>query len=338
MLLKQIGVVHSSVTNPREMPHYGVRAEIEVFPEFAGGLEGIETNTHVVVIGWLHEAKRDFLQVKSSKWGEVDRIRGIFGLRSSSRPNPLGLTPARLLRRDGLRLFLERLDMVEGTPVLDIKRYSPGWDCLFAARSSRNLVFPSAVERQQLVEDMFVEGANFHGEDCRGVALGARIMVHAMESWRIGPKDRALLVSVGEDGCIADALQGLSGATLGNGRLKVPGGRIYRLELEGKALAYYPRETDVDLPVADILEKEVDALFAIREEAHVVHKPKGAMNANDVDPGLLEMVTASLVDGKLPCAVAFKIARDRGLAIKEVGRAADVAKVKISLCQMGCFR
>lgn len=319
------------------MPHHGVAAQVEVYPQFADGLLGIEGNSHVVVIGWFHQADRELL--RAGRFSPGARERGVFGIRSSSRPNPLGLSPARLLRREGNVLHIEQLDFIDGTPVVDIKRYSPGWDCIFSARSSRDLSALPDRDPRHLVDDMMVEAANFHGERCLGVALAVRIMRHAMETWQISQKEAGLLLSVGEDGCIADGLQALSGATLGNGRLKAPGGRTYRLIYGNRALVFYPKEVE-GLSPQQALEADLEGLFAVRDEVptHAAYVAEKASSTRKVDTGLLQRVNNSLVHGKLPCAVAFRIAEEMGVHVSQVGQAADLARVKIAQCQLGCFK
>ncbi len=127
MDLQPIGVVRSSVSEPEAMPFEGVPARVELFPQFADGLVGIAEGTHLQVLGWLHLAGRDVLTISRTRSGHGSP-RGVFALRSSHRPNPLSLTTCRLEKVEGLTLYVERLDLVDGTPIVDIKRYSPSWD------------------------------------------------------------------------------------------------------------------------------------------------------------------------------------------------------------------
>ena len=124
------------------MPIDGVPASIEVFPEYEAGLAGIESNTHLLILGWFHKADRSSLTL--SRHG--GRGRGVFGLRSPGRPNPIGLTSARVLGVEGRVVRLDRLDMIDGTPIVDIKRYSPGWNSIFSARTSRDTEHPGEQE------------------------------------------------------------------------------------------------------------------------------------------------------------------------------------------------
>src|SRR5690242_20541505 len=92
LCLTPVGVVRSPVTERAAMPAGGVPATIEVFPEYAPALVDIGTNSHLIILAWLHEAPRDRLQVAGRNAPPGAPLRGVFGLRSSVRPNPIGLT------------------------------------------------------------------------------------------------------------------------------------------------------------------------------------------------------------------------------------------------------
>jgi tRNA (adenine37-N6)-methyltransferase len=344
MDIRPIGVVHSPVANPEDMPFEGVPARLELSPEFEKGLKGIESGTHIVVIGWLDRADRTTLQVAKTRTGSSEP-RGVFGLRSSHRPNPLSLTIGKLERVEGNSLFVERLDLVNGTPLVDLKRYSPSWDCVFSARSSRDLRLPGKAERRPILDGMMVEASNFHGESCVGVAMGVRIMHHAMEEWQIAQKDPKVVIHMGSNGCITDAMQGLTGATLGSGRMKVPGGRAYRLSYDNqKVLAYTPRDLSEDVVVEDVLQAKIDDLFSIRADVYADGSgPHGGRPAKPApSPEKREMLLVRVrdmaIEGRLPCAAAHHLADELGVTIPDVGWAADEEKLRITKCQLGCFK
>jgi len=344
MELQPIGVVHSSVADPDQMPFEGVSARLELYPRFQKGLEGIAGGTHIVVIGWLHLASREPLQMARTRQG-THEPRGVFGLRSSHRPNPLSLTTCKLERVEGSSLYVQRLDLIDGTPIIDIKRYSPSWDCIFSARSSRDLGFPARADRQAVLDGMLVEAANFHGEECVGVALGVRMLYYAMMEWQVAQKDPEVVVHMGSDGCIADALQGLTGATLGNGRMKVPSGRAFRLAYgQKRVLAFQPKDLPDGFGVQDVLGAEIDDLFAVRGDVYAEGVgPHGGRPPKRIPPlekqaMLLEGVQRSLVEGRLPCAAAHRLASELGVSVSDVGWAADESGVRITGCQLGCFK
>ena len=89
-------------------------------------------------------------------------------MRAPGRPNPIGLTSARVLGVEGRVVRLDRLDMIDGTPIVDIKRYSPGWNSIFSARTSRDTEHPGNRNRASFLRDMLVEAVNFHGVRCVG--------------------------------------------------------------------------------------------------------------------------------------------------------------------------
>ena len=96
---------------------------IEVNPQFAEALHRIEECEHLWVLFWLHELsevhRRTF---KVHPRGDVSRgVRGVFAVHSPMRPNPIGMTRVRLVRREGNRLIVEGLDALDGSPVIDIK-------------------------------------------------------------------------------------------------------------------------------------------------------------------------------------------------------------------------
>ena len=95
-------------------------AWLELDPPFAGGLAGIGVGDRLLVMTWLHEARRDVLQVHPRD--DVRRpMAGVFTTRSQDRPNPLGLYPVTVKRIAGNRLRIGPIEAFDGTPVVDIK-------------------------------------------------------------------------------------------------------------------------------------------------------------------------------------------------------------------------
>jgi tRNA (adenine37-N6)-methyltransferase len=122
---RAIGWVHSPYKEAREVPKgLGARHEaegiLEILPEFAAGLTDIEGFSHLFVI-WEFDRSpgMDLVGVPPND----NRPHGVFATRSPRRPNPLGLSVVELLRRDGLRLHVRAVDMLDQTPILDIKPY-----------------------------------------------------------------------------------------------------------------------------------------------------------------------------------------------------------------------
>ncbi|MCD6509731.1 MAG: tRNA (N6-threonylcarbamoyladenosine(37)-N6)-methyltransferase TrmO [Thermoprotei archaeon] len=106
--------------------HEGEISKIVVLPEYTDGLRCIDGFSHLIIICWMHEARRDVLMVHPRPKPRL--TCGVFATRSPSRPNPLGLYVVTLLKRKNNELYIERIDAYEGTPVVDIKPYIPDLD------------------------------------------------------------------------------------------------------------------------------------------------------------------------------------------------------------------
>lgn len=127
--LMPIGWVRNEVQVMGRKRWREVVSEIEISPRLAACLDGIEAFSHVVVIFWMDRVERCECQIKKlrPRNGEGHEV-GAFATRSQQRPNPVGLTSVRLLGREGDRLKVQGLDALDGTPVLDLKPYSPHHD------------------------------------------------------------------------------------------------------------------------------------------------------------------------------------------------------------------
>jgi tRNA-Thr(GGU) m(6)t(6)A37 methyltransferase TsaA len=131
--LKAIGTVHTSATDDEIRVHDpSVKTTIEIFSEYEEGLQGLEGFSHAFVIGLFNRLKPHQigpLKVRPRallKYGfklEELPLLGVFSLDSPTRPNPIGLSLARLVKIDGHSIFVTGLDYFDGTPVLDIKPY-----------------------------------------------------------------------------------------------------------------------------------------------------------------------------------------------------------------------
>lgn len=99
------------------------RVEIEIAPEFVEALDKIESLDQLWVLYWMHGlAPEERSRLRVHPRGNRSRpVQGVFSLHSPMRPNPIGMTRVRLLKREGNRLVVEGLDALDGSPVLDIK-------------------------------------------------------------------------------------------------------------------------------------------------------------------------------------------------------------------------
>ena len=127
---RPIGVLRTPFKDIAGMPIQpagaaGVRGTAEIDPEFAPGLQDLEGFSHIIVLYHFHRAPAPRLLVTPFMDTEP---RGVFATRAPARPNPIGLSVVRLLAREGCVLHLENVDMLDGTPVLDLKPYVPAFD------------------------------------------------------------------------------------------------------------------------------------------------------------------------------------------------------------------
>ncbi len=125
-----IGIIHSPFKEPKGTPIQppaarGVKGRVELFSEFVDGLKDLDGFSHIILIYHFHLAKAPSLLVKPFM---DDQPHGIFAIRAPSRPNPIGLSVVRLVGIEENILHIEDVDIIDGTPLLDIKPYLPEFD------------------------------------------------------------------------------------------------------------------------------------------------------------------------------------------------------------------
>ena len=125
-----IGVIRSPFTDPVGMPiqpagAQGVVGKVEIHPEYVPGLEDLESFSHIILLYHFHLSKGYRLTAKPYM---DDEPHGIFAIRAPNRPNPIGLSVVRLIKVEGASLEIEGVDIVDGTPLLDIKPFVPAFD------------------------------------------------------------------------------------------------------------------------------------------------------------------------------------------------------------------
>jgi len=124
MSLVPIGVVSSPLTDPAEAPKQGFEGAPDAWlvlePRVAAGLDGMRPGDDIIVVTWLHRARRDILRVHPRD-DRSNPERGVFTTRSADRPNPIGLHRVEVAAIDGTRVRVRGLEAVDGTPVVDLK-------------------------------------------------------------------------------------------------------------------------------------------------------------------------------------------------------------------------
>ena len=124
MGLVPIGVVSSPLTDPAAAPKQGSEGAPDAWlvlePGVAAGLDGMRPGDEIIVLTWLHRARRDVLRVHPRD-DPSNPERGVFTTRSADRPNPIGLHRVEVAAIDGLRVRVRGLEAIDGTPVVDLK-------------------------------------------------------------------------------------------------------------------------------------------------------------------------------------------------------------------------
>lgn len=157
-----IGVIHSSLTEAKGSPIQPVYAAgsegvVEVFEQYQQGLKDLGGFERIWLIYWFHKAKQARLLVTPF----MDTAeRGLFSTRAPSRPNPIGFSAVRLLRVEENRLYIGEVDILDGTPLLDIKPYVSRFDKFDVQRSG----WTDNAARKQWTADGRFEGGDKNGD------------------------------------------------------------------------------------------------------------------------------------------------------------------------------
>ncbi|UCF61970.1 MAG: tRNA (N6-threonylcarbamoyladenosine(37)-N6)-methyltransferase TrmO [Anaerolineaceae bacterium] len=131
MRLEAIGTIYTPFSDLEDMPiqpvnALGVSGKVVLEPEFGEGLRDLEGFSHIILLYYFHLSTGYNLTVKPFL---DDESHGLFATRAPRRPNPIGLSVLRLEKIDGLTLYVSNVDIIDGTPLLDIKPFVPRFDC-----------------------------------------------------------------------------------------------------------------------------------------------------------------------------------------------------------------
>jgi tRNA-Thr(GGU) m(6)t(6)A37 methyltransferase TsaA len=127
---ESIGVVHSPFAEPKGTPIQpkggkGITGTVEVSPQYVKGLKDLDGFSHIILVYHFHQSEGYSLRVKPYM---DDKEHGVFATRAPSRPNPIGVSVVRLEKIEGNVLHVRDVDIIDGTPLLDIKPYVPEFD------------------------------------------------------------------------------------------------------------------------------------------------------------------------------------------------------------------
>ncbi|MFZ0089702.1 MAG: tRNA (N6-threonylcarbamoyladenosine(37)-N6)-methyltransferase TrmO, partial [Solirubrobacteraceae bacterium] len=231
---RPIGVVRSPFVQPQGMPRQSIaaaaiRGQVEVLPELAPGLADLDGFSHLHLITHLHRSAPGGLRVVPFL---DDSERGIFATRSPRHPNPIGLSVVRLLAVQGATLQIAGVDLVDDTPVLDIKPYVPEFDAIAAERTG------------------WLQRAATRVRDTR---YGSRMA-----------QEPSLIVEVARDGAVARALAADPPAGVVDGVVIVEHGTP---DAEGRLEAPAAGQIVLSVPSPEALARDVAAVHRVIAEA-----------------------------------------------------------------------
>jgi tRNA-Thr(GGU) m(6)t(6)A37 methyltransferase TsaA len=137
MELKTIGIIHTSFQQAQGTPIQsafadGAEGVVEVFDAYAAGLKDLEGFERIWLVYWFDRTAGCKLEVTPYM---DTQSHGVFATRAPTRPNPIGLSPVKLEKIEGSKLYISDADMLDGTPLLDIKPYTPKFDHFEVLRS-----------------------------------------------------------------------------------------------------------------------------------------------------------------------------------------------------------
>jgi len=155
--LRPIGVIRTPFWEAAGTPIQprrarGVKGTVEVFERFQEGLKDLEGFERIWLVYWFHRAAKARLRVIPYL---DDQERGLFATRAPCRPNPIGMSPVRLLKVESNLLTVADVDILDGTPLLDIKPYTPHFDCFKVTRCGW---LEKAARRRRVADSRFETG------------------------------------------------------------------------------------------------------------------------------------------------------------------------------------
>jgi len=125
IIYRPIGIIHSPFKKPKGTPIQpkaakGIKGMVEIFPSYEKGLKDIKGFSHIILIYHFHLSKAYSLEVKPYM---DNKLHGVFATRAPARPNPIGISVVRLIKVERNNLHIKDVDIVDGTPLLDIKPF-----------------------------------------------------------------------------------------------------------------------------------------------------------------------------------------------------------------------
>ncbi len=237
-IIRPIGVVRSAFHKRKQVPRLGAAATVEIYPQHREGLLRLEKHSHLWVFVWLDQAERDVLQVIPRGITErtEENLHGVFAVRSPVRPNPIGLTLAKIRGLADGRIEFDRLDFMDGTPVIDLKPYFLSRDAVYAAKNEQ---IGKPVDHGALRESLRMQALNFAGRESRDIETAIEIFT----DFRAGimemrePDILTVHLPISRPQ-LADAFIGMARVSPGRGTLRFGMEEVVRLVWESGMVEY----------------------------------------------------------------------------------------------------
>ena len=284
IVLEPIGYVHNAcrVSQSPELIKKEV-SEIDILPEYAEGLQDVEQCDYLDLVFSFHQEKQTELKSRIRS-GEV---RGVFASRSPRRPNHLGVTTVKLLRREGNKLYVEGADALDGSPVVDLKYCDTS---VFDQQDVHNAIRLDSprVDIVRYIMDgntreLTLKAAQLHGHVCPGLALGVMGAVKAMQQlYARGDDSRDYSLVMEMQNCPVDGVMFVTGCTPGTHRMTIQGnpenmrffltnkeGKGWKVTLKNSNREYMNEQIPENLSPAEkgmaVLRLDFDRLFEMEE-------------------------------------------------------------------------
>jgi formylmethanofuran dehydrogenase subunit E len=220
-----VGIVQNGLNDPVSRHELKKQVSIiRIHEEYFDALFNIENCEFIDVVFYFHKSNNDILSRKIHS-GE---IRGVFASRSPRRPNSIGVTTVKLIRKDGNKLYVSGLDAINKSPVIDIKCCDTS---ILELKNGENCVHDSILKTEPRLEinnliaqndheQLMLKAGQLHGHYCPGLAMGVMAAMYAMNELKVESDGMEDLLAITEtNNCFSDGVQFITGCSFGNNSL-----------------------------------------------------------------------------------------------------------------------
>ncbi|KIO43085.1 methyltransferase [Sanguibacteroides justesenii] len=270
IVLQPIGYVSNKCTTDQVPEQIKQEASvIEILPEYGDGLDKIETCRYLDIVFYFHQ-NHDIHLTGKIRTGET---KGVFASRSPNRPNHLGITTVKLMKREGNRLYIEGIDALNGSPVVDIK------SCDTSVYDQENIHKTIRVDSPRIdivrnimsnnLKELLLQSAQLHGHICPGLALGVMGAARIMQQLYDRQQDTVrYTLTAGMENCLVDGFMFVTGCTPGTRRFRTGDKNdmcFYLRDESGKGWRIKLKESN-----RDYMKKHIPESFSPAEKAFAV--------------------------------------------------------------------